>query len=47
MDIKEFWNAVLKQEAEKLRSFFKDTAYVNWHCTNEHGCEGQTWRYFV
>ena len=36
MDIKEFWNAVLKQEAEKLRSFFKDTAYVNWHCTNEH-----------
>ncbi|WOO37606.1 nuclear transport factor 2 family protein [Anaerocolumna sp. AGMB13020] len=36
MDIKEFWKTVLKQEAEKLRSFFKDTAYVNWHCTNEH-----------
>lgn len=36
MDIKEFWNAVLKQDAEKLRTFFHDSAYVNWHCTNEH-----------
>ncbi|MFA9378368.1 MAG: nuclear transport factor 2 family protein [Lachnotalea sp.] len=36
MDIKGFWNAVLKQDAEKLKTFFKDTAYVNWHCTNEH-----------
>lgn len=36
MNIKEFWNAVLKQEAEKLKTFFKDTAYINWHCTNEH-----------
>lgn len=36
MDIKAFWNAVLKQDAEKLKTFFKDTAYVNWHCTNEH-----------
>lgn len=36
MDIKKFWNAVLKQDAEKLKTFFKDTAYVNWHCTNEH-----------
>ena len=36
MDIKVFWNVVLKQNAEKLKTFFKDTAYVNWHCTNEH-----------
>ena len=36
MDIKEFWNAVLKQDAERLKTFFKETAYVNWHCTNEH-----------
>lgn len=36
MDIKEFWNAVLKQDAEKLKTFFKETAYINWHCTNEH-----------
>ena len=36
MDIKEFWNTVFKQDAEKLKTFFKDTAYVNWHCTNEH-----------
>lgn len=36
MDIKEFWNAVLRQDAKALKTFFKDTAYVNWHCTNEH-----------
>lgn len=36
MNIKEFWNAVLKQDADKLKTFFKETAYVNWHCTNEH-----------
>jgi hypothetical protein len=36
MDIKEFWSAVLKQDADKLKTFFKETAYVNWHCTNEN-----------
>jgi hypothetical protein len=36
MDIKDFWSAVLKQDADKLKTFFKETAYVNWHCTNEH-----------
>jgi hypothetical protein len=36
MDIIEFWNTVLKQDPKKLKTFFKDTAYVNWHCTNEH-----------
>lgn len=36
MDIKEFWNTVLKQDAEKLKTYFKENAYVNWHCTNEH-----------
>lgn len=32
-----FWNAVLKQDAEQLRTFFSDSdsAYINWHCTNE------------
>ncbi|WP_143318839.1 nuclear transport factor 2 family protein [Clostridium sp. HBUAS56010] len=41
MDIKEFQNAVLKQDAEKLRTFFHDSAYVNceysgdWDGTSE------------
>ena len=28
--------AVLKQDAEKMRTYFREDAYVNWHCTNEH-----------
>lgn len=36
MDIKKFWKAVLKQDPEEIRPFFKETAYINWHCTNEH-----------
>lgn len=36
MDINKFWNAVLKQDAGKIKDFFKENAYVNWHCTNEH-----------
>lgn len=36
MDINEFWDAVLRQDAKKLKTFFSDTAYINWHCTNEH-----------
>ncbi len=36
MDIHDFWNAVLQQDAGRLRPFFADSAYINWHCTNEH-----------
>lgn len=36
IDIDEFWKAVIAQDAVSLRKYFKDTAYVNWHCTNEH-----------
>ncbi|WP_099469567.1 nuclear transport factor 2 family protein [Konateibacter massiliensis] len=36
MNIQEFWQAVLEQNPEKIRSFFLENAYVNWHCTNEH-----------
>lgn len=36
MDIKQFWKAVLEQDGAAIREFFHDTAYVNWHCTNEH-----------
>ncbi len=35
MDIKQFWKAVLKQDETAIKVFFHDTAYVNWHCTNE------------
>lgn len=36
MDVYDFWEAVLQQDAEKMRTYFKENAYVNWHCTNEH-----------
>lgn len=36
MDIHAYWDAVLKQDASAMRAFFQDTAYINWHCTNEH-----------
>lgn len=36
MDIKQFWIAVLGQNAEAIRKYFHPDAYVNWHNTNEH-----------
>ena len=36
MDIKEFWRAVLRQNADTIRQYINPDAYVNWHCTNEH-----------
>ena len=36
MDIKEFWCAVLRQNADAIRQYINPDAYVNWHCTNEH-----------
>ncbi len=36
IDIAKFWDAVLKQDREAIRSFFDADAYVNWHNTNEH-----------
>lgn len=36
MDINRFWEVVLKQDAVAIRSYFREDAYVNWHCTNEH-----------
>ena len=36
MDVIEFWRYVLEQDADRLRDFFCEDAYVNWHCTNEH-----------
>ena len=36
MDIKVFWSAVLRQDANAIREYFHPTAFVNWHNTNEH-----------
>ena len=36
MDIYGFWRDVLWQDAERIRGYFREDAYVNWHCTNEH-----------
>lgn len=36
MDIRAFWRAVLSQNREQMKSYFKESAYINWHCTNEH-----------
>lgn len=36
MNIKKYWETVLKQDADALRGYFNPDAYINWHCTNEH-----------
>lgn len=36
MELKNYWKAVLEQNAGTIRDFFHENAYVNWHCTNEH-----------
>lgn len=36
MDIYGYWEAVLSQDAIKMKSYFQDNAYVNWHDSNEH-----------
>lgn len=36
MDINGFWNAVLSQNRDKMKSYFHEDAYINWHCSNEH-----------
>ena len=36
MDIKEFWDAVLRQDANAIREYFHPDAWVNWHSSNEH-----------
>lgn len=35
MDIKEFWLDVLKQNKEKLHTYFHEKAVIRWHCSNE------------
>ena len=33
--MQQFWRAVLDQDREAIRQFFREDAFVNWHCTNE------------
>ena len=35
MDIYQYWIDVLEQNAERIRDYFDEDAYINWHCTNE------------
>lgn len=36
IDVEKYWKDVILQNAEGMKAFFKEDAYVNWHCTNEH-----------
>ena len=36
MDIRDFWSAVLRQDAEAMRCCFHPDGWINWHNTNEH-----------
>lgn len=36
MNVQKFWNAILAQNEKKIREYFHQEAYINWHCTNEH-----------
>lgn len=35
MEVKDFWKAVVQQNAEEIRGYFKDAAVIRWHNTNE------------
>lgn len=35
MDIDSFWKAVVAQDADEIRSYFRKTAVIRWHNTNE------------
>lgn len=35
MDIYKFWKDVLAQNADVIKDYFDENAYINWHCTNE------------
>ena len=36
IDINEYWKATLAQQPDKMKAFFHEDAFVNWHNTNEH-----------
>lgn len=36
MNIKDYWDATLTQNAKKMKDYFYEEVYINWHNTNEH-----------
>lgn len=36
MNIQDYWKVTLSQDAKKMREYFLEDAYINWHNTNEH-----------
>lgn len=36
MDVYNFWDAVLRQDAARMRTFFTDSARISWPCTAEN-----------
>lgn len=36
MNVFDFWKDVLNQDELAIRKYFSESAYINWHCTNEH-----------
>ena len=35
MNIERYWSDTLRQNAEAMRAYFDDNAYIKWHNTNE------------
>lgn len=36
LNINQYWEAILRQDADAIRAYFHADAWVNWHNTNEH-----------
>lgn len=36
LNIRAFWDTILRQDAAAIREFFHPNAWVNWNNTNEH-----------
>lgn len=35
MDVRRYWEAVLRQDADAIRGYFHPDACIRWHCSNE------------
>lgn len=35
MNLQKYWEAILRQQPHKMKLFFHEEAYINWHNTNE------------
>ena len=34
MDLYKYWEVTVKQDADEIKAFFHENAWVNWHNTN-------------